>query len=110
MDNYNYQNYYQPEPPKPEPRGRAIASMVMGILSIYFGFVPGIVLSILAKKFAAPILAEFPETTSAKFAKAGHITATVGLIVSIISTVIIVIYIFLLYIFIIFGILALGMA
>ena len=98
MDNYNSQYYYQPEAPKPEPRGKAITSMVLGILSIYLGSVPGIVLSILAKKYAAPILAEFPETTSANFAKAGHITGTVGLIVSIIQTVILTIYLFIYFI------------
>ena len=92
-NNYDYQNYHY-EPKKLEPRGKAIASMVLGILSIYFGFIPGIVMSILAKKFSAPILEEFPGTTSANFAKAGHITGKVGLIISIITTVIYSILIF----------------
>ena len=90
MNNFNEQTYYQPQPPRREPRGNAIASMVMGILSIYCGLaassVAGIILGALAKKFSAPILAEFPGTTSANFAKVGSITGKVGLIVSIVYT------------------------
>ena len=92
MNNFNEQTYYQPQAPVREPKGNAIASMVMGILSIYCGLcagsIAGIVLGVLAKKFSAPVLEEFPEGKYANFARVGSITGKVGLIISIIYTVI----------------------
>ena len=93
--NYNEQYdaqgvyYAQQTTPVEAPTGKGIAAMIMGILSIYMGYIPGIVLAILAGKFAAPILYEFPGTKAANFANVGRITGQVGLIVSIISALII---------------------
>lgn len=79
------------------PRGKAITSMVLGIVSIVLGLnagFPGIILASIASKMANALLAQFPNASSIGFAKAGRITSKVGLIVSIISTVMIAIVIF----------------
>ena len=76
-----------------EPRGSAIVAMVLGICSCYFGFIPGIILAVLAMKRAKGIMFDYPGTASYKFAKVGHITGKVGMVLSIITTILGVIYI-----------------
>ncbi len=78
--------------PKEEPRVKGILSLIFGIVSIVFGGgVVGIVLGALARRFATPILEDFEGTKTAKMAKAGKITGTVGLALSIIGLVLTVI-------------------
>lgn len=71
-----------------EPKAMGVLSLVFGILSIIITGIIGIVLGALARKFAAPILLDFADTASAKLAKIGKITGTVGLIISIIGVLI----------------------
>ena len=77
---------------KPEPPlGKAIKAMVFGIISIEAGCLPvlsilGIVFAVLARRWSMPIIRDFPYTGARLFAKAGRITGTVGLILSIIFT------------------------
>ena len=68
-----------------EPKTMGVLSLVFGILSIILLGIIGIVLGALARKFASPILLDFADTASAKLAKIGKITGTVGLILSIIG-------------------------
>ena len=87
----NYQNFYHnPEPPK----SNGIKSLIFGILSIWFCYpIIGIIFAAIARNSAAPILRDYPYSATAKLAKAGKITGTVGLVFSIISTVIFALYI-----------------
>lgn len=78
---------------KPEPpTGQAVKAMVFGIIAAQFCFAPifgilSIVFGALAKKWAAPIIENYPYTGARLFAKAGYITGKIGLIVGIIFTV-----------------------
>ena len=69
---------------KPEPPvGQAIQAMVFGIISIELSMLPlfgivGIIFAVLARKWAAPIIEEYPYTKARLFAKAGYITGGVG--------------------------------
>ena len=87
--NNNYQNNSQPNSCQAsEPsKGSGIASMILGLLSIYFGFIPGIILACIARKKAREILDVDPNCSAAKFAKVGRKTGKIGLIISIITTV-----------------------
>jgi hypothetical protein len=99
MDNnqnfdWKVEEYDQPtEENKPEPpKGAAIRAMVFGIISVYFCCAPffsimSIVFGALAKKWAAPIIENYPYTGARLFAKAGHITGKIGVILGIIFTV-----------------------
>ena len=77
--------------PVEEPRVKGLLSLIFGIVSIVFGGVVGIVLGALARRFATPILEDFEGTSTAKMAKAGKITGTVGLALSIIGLILAVI-------------------
>lgn len=71
---------------QPLPVGSAVSSMVIGILSIILGVdfgIPGIILAIIGKSKSKKLLAQYPATRVAGFAKAGKITSTIGLITSI---------------------------
>ena len=121
---YNYQapqnnNYYQPgqnyNPVEEPSKGEGIKAMIFGILSIYIGwFTPlpfvGLIFAILAKKWALPIVENYPQSAAAKFAKIGKITGTIGIPLSIVATCIIalVIIVYILYFFIIGAILSSG--
>ena len=78
--------------PKPEPPvGEAVKAMVFGILSTMFSYAPlfsivAIVFATLARRWSLPIIVDYPYTGARLFAKAGRITGTVGLILSIIFT------------------------
>ncbi|MBQ8849593.1 MAG: hypothetical protein IJ011_04600 [Clostridia bacterium] len=74
--------------PAEEPKAKGILSLVFGIVSIVLGGVIGIVLGVLARRFATPIIADFAGTVSAKLAKAGKITGTVGLVLSIVGMIV----------------------
>lgn len=78
----------KPEPPK----GEAIRAMVFGIISAYLSCAPffsilSIIFGALAKKWAAPIIENYPYTGARLFAKAGYITGKIGVILGIIFTV-----------------------
>lgn len=91
MDNNNQEWQFEADTQAPVDkegsRGSAITSMVLGILSIVCGTVPGIVLACIARSIAKKFLAAYPESSAVGFAKAGRITGTVGLVVSIVSLV-----------------------
>lgn len=74
--------------PAKEPRVKGILSLVFGVVSIFLCGILGIVFGVLARRFASPIITDFADTLAAKFSKAGRITGTVGLILSIIDLVI----------------------
>ena len=86
---YGYQNYYNPNMPHPNPPiGAAIKTMVFGILSIFLGEIPfcsivGIIFAALARKWSTPIINNYPYTSARLFAKAGRITGSIGLGISI---------------------------
>ena len=92
MDNNQFTPEVEPQvtPVVEEPRGKAIVSMVFGIISVAgcSTSIIALVFAILAMKFAKPILIGFPGTASARFAKVGKITGTIGLILSIVVTVV----------------------
>lgn len=78
----------KPEPPK----GEAIRAMIFGIISAYLSCAPffsilSIIFGALAKKWAAPIIENYPYTGARLFAKAGYITGKIGVILGIIFTV-----------------------
>ena len=86
MDNQNW-TFEEPTPEtevKPEPpKGTAIKSMIFGILSIELAAIPvigivGLIFAILARKWAYPIIQDYPNTGARMFAKAGYITGGVG--------------------------------
>lgn len=93
MDNNNNQNWQytpitpEPQPQQEEPRGQAIASMVLGILSLVIGWIPGIVLACIARSKAKSFLRDYPDSSACGFANAGRITGNIGLPLSIVSTV-----------------------
>lgn len=81
---------FEEESPKEEkngPIGSAITSMILGILSIELGTIPGIVLACIARAKAKRFLEQYPESSYKGFAKVGRITGNVGLPLSIVSTV-----------------------
>ena len=59
-------------------------AVVYGFMFLAFGIL-ALVFSIIARKQSGPIIEEFPYTAARKFAKAGRITGTIALIVSIVS-------------------------
>jgi hypothetical protein len=79
--------------PKPEPPvGKAVKTMIFGILAVQFGTIPffsilGIIFGALAKKWALPIIDNYPYTGARLFAKAGYITGKIGVILGIIFTI-----------------------
>ena len=97
--NNNYQPNNQYGYQKPEPaKSQGVVSMVLGILSIWFGFIPGLIMGSIACNKAGAILDVNPYCEAAKFAKVGRITGKIGLILSIITTVIIVLYLFIYFV------------
>lgn len=90
MMDYSYETRFESDPPQP-PLGKGIRSMVFGILSIQLGVMPlfsivGIVFAALARAWAGTVIMEFPDSGAASFSRAGRITGTVGLVVSIVFT------------------------
>lgn len=80
-----------PEKKEP-PVGEAVKTMIFGILSLQFSCAPilsilGIIFGALAKKWASSIIDNYPYTGARLFAKAGHITGKIGVILGIIFTV-----------------------
>lgn len=93
-NNQDFQTEFEEAPAAPVevPKGQAIKSMVFGILSIYFGFMPigsilGIIFSRIACANAKKFLADYPVSPVGGIAKAGRITGKIGLPVSIVFTV-----------------------
>lgn len=95
------QGYSQPYQPYPQysspinqnkPSGMAIASMVLGICSIFFsaGFITGLICAILAIVFAGKVSKQTPGGNlgpSQNFVKAGKICGIVGLVFSILFAI-----------------------
>ena len=75
------------QPSKEPSRAKGIVSMALGIASIPLCGIFGIILAVIARRMAMPILSDFAETVAAKMARVGRITGTVGLILSIIDTI-----------------------
>ena len=67
---------------KKEPRGRAVLSLVFGMISIILGDLVGMIFGILARRLSCPLLEDFPNTVSAKFARAGRVMGTIGIALS----------------------------
>lgn len=97
-------NYYQPaqnvnnyaeEPVADVPVGKSVKALVFGVLSLCFFYVPilGIIFANIARSTGAAILSMNPRGAARGLAKAGRITGTVGLPLSIVYTVIIGLYI-----------------
>lgn len=117
MDNNNNQEWQfeneQPTAPVEVPKGQAISSMVFGILSIYFGFMPifsilGIIFSGIARSRANRFLNDYPNASVRGIANAGRITGKIGLPVSIVFTVFWIIYFVAIAALVVLGILAAG--
>lgn len=94
MDNNNQNRMFGEETvnvdPAPEPPvGEAVKAMVFGILSIELSAlgILGIIFGALARKWSLPIIENWPYTNARLFAKAGRITGSVGLGLSIGFTV-----------------------
>ena len=79
--NYNQNNLQQPN------------TLVLGILSLVFGSIVGIILGSIGRKKGKEFLAQGGELTGAS--KVGFILSKVGVILGIISTIFIVLYIIL---------------
>lgn len=103
---YQNNNYYQPsqdvnnyaeEPVADVPVGKSVKALVFGVLSLCFFYVPilGIIFANIARSTGAAILSMNPRGAARGLAKAGRITGTVGLPLSIVYTVIIGLYILL---------------
>lgn len=71
-------------------RTKSILSLCFGIASILLGGIVGIVLGVLARRFASPILLDFAGTLEAKLARVGKITGTVGVALAVIGACVIV--------------------
>ena len=84
--NLNFESE-QPTVDKNGPRGQAITSMILGILSIVLGSIPGIVLACIARAKANEFLTKYPESSYKGFANAGRITGNIGLPIAIVSLV-----------------------
>ncbi len=89
-----YQSYPQYSSPinQNKPSGMAIASMVLGICSIFFsaGFITGLICAILAIVFAGKVTKQAPGGNlgaSQNFVKAGKICGIVGLVFSILFAI-----------------------
>ncbi|MBQ8409271.1 MAG: hypothetical protein IJY39_10460 [Clostridia bacterium] len=86
------------EQPKADPPvGEAVKTMVFGIIAVQFSMIPffgiiGIIFGALAKKWAVPIIKNYPYTGARLFAKAGQITGKIGFILGIVFTVFWVLY------------------
>ena len=79
--NYNQNNLQQPN------------TLTLGILSLVFGYIVGIILGSIGRKKGKEFLAQGGELTGAS--KVGFILSKVGVILGIISTIFIVLYIIL---------------
>jgi hypothetical protein len=82
---FNYQGYGTNPTPHPNPpTGDAVRAMVFGIIALSFSTTPifsiiGIIFGALARKWATPIIINYPYTGARLFAKAGKITGSIGL-------------------------------
>lgn len=109
--NFDYQSYGTNPIPHPNPpTGDAIRAMVFGIIAVSFGSAPifsiiGIIFGALARKWATPIINNYPYTGARLFAKAGKITGSIGLGLGIGFTIF-----WALYFIIIYAIMILAMA
>ncbi len=80
---------FQPQPVQPAPQQQVgdTAPLVLGILSIIFAGIIGLILSIVGMSKSKKVLAVMPDSGKAK---AGRICSIIGLVVSIISFVIVI--------------------
>lgn len=88
-NNFENVSYTAPEAATPS-KGKAILSLIMGILSIYLGAIPGIIMAVIGKNSAVSYLNDAPNGPAAGIAKVGKILCSIGLPVSIVSTIIVV--------------------
>ena len=92
----SYENYNPITPVVPTVNGTPI--LVFGILSLFLGCIPGIILALIGKKKAKEITDQGIELTGT--AKVGSILNNVGFWVGIASTILVAIY-FVIYFFVI---------
>ena len=71
------------------PLTKGILSLCLGGLSIILAGLLGIILGVVARRLASPVLLDFGETAAARLALAGKITGSVGVIISVALTMII---------------------
>ena len=114
MDNNQNLNNEQQTPviaTSTSQQGSAITSMVLGILSIVFGMLPGIVMSAIALKLSAPVIQAPTCNRAYLFAKVGKVTGIVGLAMSI-ANIVVLLAVFIIYfvVYILLIIFALAMA
>ena len=81
------------------PRAKAILSLVMGIFSIHFGMIPGIICAIIGKKSAKEFLAENADSQYSTMAIIGKILSYVGLPLAIAQVCTLYIYAALVYVY-----------
>ena len=87
-EQFNFNNSITTEDTQPS-KGKAVLSLIMGILSIYFGTIPGIIMAIIGKRSAVDYLSAAPNGSAAGLAKVGKILCSIGLPVSIASLVLV---------------------
>lgn len=90
MNNERIICYEETAAPKAsEPKGRAIASLILGILSIIASGsgLLGLILGAVACKLAKPIPLTFGGTVSSKLAKAGKATGSIGSVLSVVAMI-----------------------
>ena len=76
-------------------RAKAILSLMMGIFSLHFGMLPGIICAIIGKKSASEFLAENADSQYSTMAIIGKILSCVGLPFAISQIVLLYYYAFL---------------
>ena len=77
------------EPKKAAPKGKAIASLVLGILSILTSGsgILGLILGVISYRLGAPVTLMFPKTSASRLAKAGKATGAIGSVMSIVAMI-----------------------
>ena len=70
------------------PLARGIFSLCLGGLSIILAGLLGIILGVVARRLASPVLLDHGGTAAARLALAGKITGSAGVIISVVLTII----------------------
>ena len=86
QNNPAQQNYAPAVPVAEDPgKSKATAAMIWGIVSLFFGWIPGIVALVMAKKYN-----EIGNGVNAGTAKGGKIMGIIGIVLGVLSTLIVI--------------------